>query len=234
MKFDISKIKFSKADLMKDLLIPEQISEELAEETGLHIGDGSMNFYRQKEKLKGIYSLRGHLIDDKKHYDTRIKELYFKLYNLKISLREMKNSGVYGFQIWSDALVNFKNKILNLPLGKKLDVKIHPILINKFPISTIRGIFDTDGCLYLEKKNNKLYPRIQIANISKSVIEQLKNILKKNGFVVTKVTRFRQEQHWNTLHIISIRGDKMLRKWMDIIQPKNPKHIRKFKSYLDN
>jgi len=30
--------------------IPSKISCELAEETGWHIGDGSMNFYKNKEK----------------------------------------------------------------------------------------------------------------------------------------------------------------------------------------
>lgn len=100
-----------------------------------------------------------------------IIELYLKLYNLKISLREMKNDGVYGFQIWSNALVNFKNKILGLPLGKKLNIKIPDIFMNKFSVDVVRGVFDTDGCLYLEKKNNKLYPRIQITNISEILIE---------------------------------------------------------------
>lgn len=72
MKLDISKIKFSRADLIKELIIPKQINKELAEETGLHIGDGSMNFYKQKEKLRGTYLLRGHLVDDKEHYNNRI------------------------------------------------------------------------------------------------------------------------------------------------------------------
>ena len=47
----------------------ETVTEELAEETGLHIGDGSMNFYKNKGELKGLYQLRGHMTDDKEHYD---------------------------------------------------------------------------------------------------------------------------------------------------------------------
>ncbi|MFH1503480.1 MAG: hypothetical protein ABIE36_02390 [Candidatus Diapherotrites archaeon] len=45
--------------------IPSKISEELAEEIGWHIGDGSMNFYKNRGKLKGFYQLRGHIKDDK-------------------------------------------------------------------------------------------------------------------------------------------------------------------------
>jgi len=37
------------------MIIPKKITPELAEETGWHIGDGSMNYYNNKGKLKGIY-----------------------------------------------------------------------------------------------------------------------------------------------------------------------------------
>ena len=40
----------------------------LAEEIGLHIVDGSMNMY----SIKGLYQLRGNIIDDKEHYQKRI------------------------------------------------------------------------------------------------------------------------------------------------------------------
>ena len=47
------------------MIIPSEINAELAEETGWHIGDGSMNYYKSKGKLKGFYQLRGHIDDDK-------------------------------------------------------------------------------------------------------------------------------------------------------------------------
>ena len=64
MKFNLSKIKFSKSDLNKNITLPKRITADLAEEIGLHIGDGSMNIY----KKKGLFQLRGHIRDDKKHY----------------------------------------------------------------------------------------------------------------------------------------------------------------------
>lgn len=63
-----------------NIKLPTQISEILAEEIGLHLGDGSMNFY----KGKGFYQLRGHLRDDKQHYIERIKPLYNHLFNLRL------------------------------------------------------------------------------------------------------------------------------------------------------
>ena len=35
-----------------------------------------------------------------------------KLYNLNLNLSKMKSTGIYGFQIWSDCIVNFKQKNL--------------------------------------------------------------------------------------------------------------------------
>lgn len=107
-----------------------KICEELAEETGWHIGDGSMNIYNNKKILKGFYQLRGHIEDDVKHYTKRVKPIFEKLYNLKINLRQMPSTRVFGFQIWNDDLINFKQQ-LGLPLGKKLDVIIPKIFIKK-------------------------------------------------------------------------------------------------------
>lgn len=139
--------------------IPSLKSDNLAEETGWHIGDGSMNFYQNQGRLKGIYQLRGHIVDDKDHYLSRIKPLFKELYGLDISLREMPSTRVFGFQIWNDELVKFKQK-LGLPLGKKWDISIPKIFLKESnsKIAVIRGIFDTDGGIYLEKKITNSIP----------------------------------------------------------------------------
>lgn len=91
--------------------IPSKISTELAEEIGWHIGDGSMNFYKNRRKLRGLYQLRGHIEDDKKHYEKRVKPLFEKLFEIKLKIREMPSTRVTGFQIWNNELINFKKKV---------------------------------------------------------------------------------------------------------------------------
>jgi len=225
MKFDLSKLQPN-----NEIVLPEKSSEELAEETGLHIGDGTMNFYKNQNKIKGSYALRGHILDDKEHYNKIIKQLYFKLYNLKVSLRDMPKDGVYGFQKWSNSLVNFKHNILGLTLGKKIDIKIPEIFIEKeeFISSTIRGIFDTDGTIYLEPKYGKFYPRIEIATISENLGYQLNNLIRKIGLRSTIYLELVKNPGWNDKYHINVRGEEMLNKWMQIINPHNPKHIKKF------
>ncbi|MDP2907807.1 MAG: LAGLIDADG family homing endonuclease [Nanoarchaeota archaeon] len=225
-----------KESIIKDLILPEKITPDLAEETGLHIGDGSMNFYEKRYGQKGLYSLRGHIIDDREHYEERIKELYQNIYNLRIPIREMPVTGVFGFQVWSDSLVNFKNKILDLPLGKKLNVKIPSQFLKKEELSTavIRGIYDTDGNLYLEKKNRKLYPRIEITSVSKELSMQIHKLLRKLNLRATIYTEPKKQKNWNNRHHISVRGEEMLEKFFKIIEPKNPKHLKKREYYLNS
>lgn len=212
--------------LYQNITFPKEMTEELAEETGLHLGDGSMNYY----KGKGIYQLRGHYDDDKPHYLFRIKPLFKKLFNIDISLRDMPSTRVYGFQIWSNKLVDYKHKTLGLPLGPKLDFTIPSIIVenDNYARSFIRGFFDTDGCLYLEHKNNKLYPRIEMVSISERFIKQLYELLLKLGFRVTYERRHIIIRHKYDIHKLSIRGIDMTKKWFAEIKPNNPKHVNKF------
>jgi len=221
--------------MVEDISIPLEISQELAEETGWHIGDGSMNIYNNKGYQKGIYQLRGHIEDDREHYIKRIKPIFNLLYNLDISLRDMPSTRVFGFQIWSNKLLNFK-KELGLPLGKKLDIEIPQIFLENENLrkAIIRGIFDTDGCVYLEKKNNKLYPRMEIATISEKLSIQLLNHLNELGLRTTEYNWLPKKGNRKRIYKITIRGDKMFHKFMEIINPANPKHIRKYFHYKES
>lgn len=206
--------------------LPTEISSLLAEEIGWHLGDGSMNYY----KGKGFYQLRGHIQDDKGHYLTRIRNVYKTLFNIDVSLREMPSTGVYGFQIWSTKLVDYKNKIIGLPLGKKECFSIPTKIFQnkKLSVHFLRGYFDTDGCLYLEKRNGKLYPRVEMASISEKFIQQLKEVLEYLGFKLSYYIERRQKHGWQDLHRIIIRGNNMVEKWFSEIKPANPKHLKKF------
>ncbi len=232
MNLNLSKIPNSK----EDISLPEKITDNLAEETGLHIGDGTMNFYKIRKKIKGSYALRGHRFDDRLHYEKIIKPLYQKLYNLNISLRDMPSTGVFGFQKWSDSLVNFKKDILKLPLGKKINIQIPNQFILKpsLTLSVIRGIFDTDGTLYLEPKRGKLYPRIEIGTISKNLADQLFHLINKLDIRATNYSYVPKIANWHIVYKISVRGEHMLNKWIQKVSPHNPKHLQKYQYFIDH
>ena len=216
--------------------IPSKISSELAEEVGWHIGDGSMNFYKNYGKDRGFYQLRGHIKDDKLHYLKRIKPLFKKLYSLDLSLREMPSTQVFGFQIWRDDLVNFKKK-LGLPLGRKDNISIPQIFFKNKNLkkAVLRGIFDTDGGIYLEKKNNKLYPRIYITTISFELSKQLLELFKEFNIRATRYSQlYNQEFKRKRAYIITIRGSDMFHNFMRLIKPQNPKHLVKYRKFIES
>ena len=183
------------------LKIPTKPSIQLAEETGLHIGDGSMNYYVQRAQMKGKYSLRGHLVDDRNHYDTRIATMYRELYGIDVSNREMQSTGVYGFQVWNNELVAFKSKVLGLPLGWKTGVSIPAIFRDeeKFTIAVIRGVYDTDGNVYIENKRGKLYLRAKISNTSLKLALQIHTALNGLDIRATLHSQKRKNPHMERL-----------------------------------
>lgn len=216
--------------------VPKKVSIELAEEIGWHIGDGSMNFYKNRGKMRGFYQLRGHIKDDKEHYEKRIKPIFMKLFGLNISLREMPSTRVFGFQIWDDKLIKFKEEF-NLPLGKKLEIVIPKVLLsnNQLKKAVIRGIFDTDGGIYLERKNKKLYPRLYITTISFKLSEQLLGLFKEMGLRATRHSQlYNKEFNRKRSYIITIRGEKMFHAFMKKIDPQNPKHYAKYQQFLNS
>jgi hypothetical protein len=214
------------------ITLPKKWSAELAEESGWHIGDGSMNFYNGR----GLYQLRGHIQDDREHYIKRIKPLFKKTYDLDISLRNMPSTGVFGFQLWNNDLVNFKHKKLLMPIGKKLDYAIPKKFKENFQLKTsfLRGLFDTDGCIYIEKKRGKPYPRADIKisceKVSKDVLEMCLSL----GIRTTRYVWKRKEKNWRTIYEITIRGTTMVNKWMEIVQPANSKHVNKWRDFIKN
>lgn len=146
----------------------------------------------------------------------------------------MPSTRVFGFQFWSSQLVEFK-KSLGLPLGYKIDIVIPPKFLESYGlrVAVVRGIFDTDGCVYLEKKNNKLYPRMEITTISYGLSKQLVVVLRGLGLRAT-VHRFEAVGNRKECYKICVRGVDMFHKFMGIISPANPKHIAKYKMFKNS
>ncbi len=212
---------------------PSVITPELAEETGWHIGDGSMNYYEKHDgKEKCVYQLRGHIEDDKEHYINRIKPIFKILYNVDISLREMPSTRVFGFQIWSNALFRFKES-LGLRRGPKLELVIPDafLLSNKIKAAVLRGIFDTDGCVYFVKKKLSMYPRMEICTISLKLAEQLRVLFNELGLRATMYKDSAPRGNRHQSYRVVIRGKEMFDRFMEVIGPKNSKHIKKYLLY---
>lgn len=223
LDLDCSKIEYSRYDISKKIKFPTKMSEELAEEMGMHFGDGFLSSYRYD------YRLKGNPMDEREYYNNYIKPLYKKLYNLDIFPKEYGYS--FGFEIKSKALWQFKSKVLGIKTGDKKDIYIPEALkINDLPIlcSFIRGLFDTDGCLYFRSNYGyeKYYPTITLNLASPNLIKNVGEILSMLGFQ-PKVYFYKD---YSTIHL---NGINSLKRYEKLIGWRNEKNLKRLQNWKD-
>jgi hypothetical protein len=151
------------------------LSNKLAEFVGILLGDGGIQKYQIKISLN--------LTKDKK-YSEYITKLIYKLFNLKTGSIINKKENVEHLYISRKEVVSFLVSI-GLETGNKTknQVGIPKWIMDNAEYSKhcVRGLFDTDGCVVVEKhkiKNEEYsYPRLNFTNSSKNLINDVFRIL---------------------------------------------------------
>jgi len=216
--FDISRIKLSKYDTNKGIRLPNKLTPELAEEIGMHVGDGFLS------KRKNEYRLKGNKNNEREYYDNFIKPLYKKLFNIDINIKEYETT--YGFEIASKSLWNFKTNVLGLSAGRKDNMEFPEIIkVNDIKILTafVRGLFDTDGSVCFIKRYKEFgnyYPLITLTLKSKKLIIGIYEILSMLGL---KPNMSKNGDCWR----IDLNGYRRLETYSKLIGWSNPKNIVK-------
>ena len=223
----IETLKFPKEiipswqDTKRGISIPKEMDEKLAEEIGIHIGDGNLYVHTHKDNSKSFkYSISGDLTNEYNYHNEYIKKLMYHLYNIqgRTYKRENKNSidSVYK----SKAIVEFKNKILKLPLGPKTNIKIpKEILRNKkLKKKCVTGIIDTDFNI-----TNHLAITGKLTCLS--VVKEICNILKENK--IPHICRIYQK--YGRFYIRQEGAIKIIENW----GLSNQKHISKYQIWKE-
>ena len=178
LDLDLSPVSYSKIDVERNLIFPEKLTPDLAEEIGMHLGDGFLSAKRNEYRLKGSY------IDEREFYKDFIKPLYKRLFNLDVSLKDYAQC--YGFEVCSRALWTFKANVLKIPAGRKTGIRVPEIVKVKdqeILSAFLRGYFDTDGCLSFVSKYGypSYYPTISASSISEFLTKDVAEILSMLG-----------------------------------------------------
>ena len=231
MEFDLSQIKFSKKDLIKNIKIPLKLTEELAEDIGLHVGDGSL-YSHGKETYEFSYS--GNIAEKEyMHYIIKLKK---KLYNIN-KIRKYVYGNEFRVTFNSLAIATFYSNIIGLPIGKKNEIDVPGIIKNckdkQIIIAFLRGLIDTDFCLAVRKRNGKYYPSLEGASASKNLIISLYKLFKKLGIessLELDVNRFdnRVNKYYKINKIIIRKKDSLI-KSLRTIKPHNKKYQNRIK-----
>lgn len=235
MQLNNKEIIYSKGDISKGVNLPNILTPDLAEIIGIILGDGHIEFNKKYSRTTA-YSIyvAGSLSEDMDYYKNEINPIFFKLFNTKFNISSQRNDELI-VRLYSKAIATFITK-LGIKLGNKVDNNIIPKIIldsnNLVKRAFLKGIFDTEGSIMFKKdyfsKHSK--PIISLGMKSYRFILELRNILEGLGFTVI----FYKDKYFDKrnskqfiIHKINLAGKKNLKKYLNIIGFRNPKHLTK-------
>ena len=199
-------------DTKRNITLPNEISNDLARETGIHIGDGNL-YIQPNENYR--YSISGDLENELLFHQGYIYNLMKRLYhcNVYFLIREHKNcvESIYK----SKSIAQFKNKILGLPSGSKNNICIPKQIFEspEFARECILGIFDTDfsitSSMAITGKINSL-----------KLVRQIHYILSKNNIKHI----YQPYSIFGRFYINQKGAQRIIEEW----GLKNPKHTSKY------
>jgi len=199
------------------------LSVELCEFIGALIGDGFTNNYG----CRYITEYCGDNRFDKDYYDRFIIPFAKKQFKANARIRYRDNA------MW----INFRSKCLHemlinrfsIPAGVKFDkVMIPDEIIDSTPeliSSTIRGIFDTDGCVFFDKRKiyKEPYIRIALQLENPPLIRQVYRELLKLGVKAHLLKDNRR---------IQINGKEAVKEYLEKVGFSNKRHIDRILSFF--
>ena len=199
-------------------------NKDLYEFYGIMIGDGCISKYICQNKTHFEIRIEGNSITDIDYYKSHLKRLISSLVNKNPAIYFRKDCNGICIRFHSKEFALFLNRELGFPLGRKGQIGINEKLLkDRDKINAVlRGIFDTDGSLYFIKNNSpkRFYPVIEIVSISKKLLQQISDVLRKKGLKVTQ---------GHGRNSVKLNGKKNLKGWMDLI---GTNHIDKKSKFL--
>jgi intein/homing endonuclease len=198
---------------------PKQ-SEDLAELLGILFGDGHLSHYQA--------SITTNSDTDKEHI-LFVKKLIEKLFRVKVNIRKKLDQKALEAVISSRDIVAYFEK-LGMPAGNKLKNGLQiPSWILKSPTyrkGFIRGLYDADGCLYLDshKIKNKQYSYVgwTITSYAGTLRNDIVEILRGFGLHPTLT---------DSQKSVYLRKQADIRRYFKIIGSHNFKHLNRYKKF---
>jgi len=207
VSFDvIEKKKF----MRKEVNVP-RLDTGLAEILGALAGDGHISGISHEVSVTCSSELD-------RDYINHLKLLFERKLGLKFKISIQ--GGAIRLKTYSKELASILHREYGAPIGKKKgNLKIPKPLENDLGLMKvyIRGLFDTDGSVYLRRKKDIV---VEIINVDKNYLESLKVVLNRLGFICGISGK----------NLYLYRKD-MVKKFFEEIKPANPKHLKKYSMY---
>lgn len=210
----------ARKDSPLDIFTPKSIKHPqkdalLAEFVGILIGDGGVTKYQ--------VIIATNAIDDYE-YSLFIVKLINRLFGLKSKVSVRDGTKALSITISSVALVEFLISI-GIIKGDKLkhdlDIPTWILKDRDFSLACLRGIFDTDGCIFQErhkiKEKTYCYPRLSFVSMSPYLCGSIYETL----FSLDLSPKMRNNR-------VNLEARKDIDRYFRIIGTSNPKHLERY------
>jgi len=199
----------------------------LAYETGVHLGDGNLTSKEEWNLFRVTYA--GNCLVDSKYFEYILPGIIRAVYGKEPRIYYPKGENTIIVVLNSKEVIRFKMKELGLPSGNKLQLKEFPrVLVQKYPADLLRGLADTDFCVYL----NKDEPRIEGSFCSPHFASEISRILVGLG-IKHQVRALKSHSKYDEFRV-TICGKKQLDLWMQKVGFYNPKHLDKIARFCSH
>jgi hypothetical protein len=206
-------------------IVDIQLNEFFCELYGALLGDGCITKfkdYQNKERYL-IYIVGNKKLDS--NYLKYLQEKITKEYGIYVYYYEYKNKNVCMLSIKNKGLCLKLNREFDIPIGLKYGgLKVSnkilelPWKLKKF---ILRGLFDTDGCILANKRENYRYPWIIITSKSEKFRNQLTEMLREQGYPA-----------YCTGKDVCVRGISNVNRWFTDIGSSNSRNLLKYQYFL--
>ena len=177
------------------------------------------------DRNQWAYEVNVHFGGHNLAYAQYARNLFETFFNKKFRLAREK-SGVFRLRIRSKKIFSYFSTYIDyLPQRKHVTVHLKTLEIpSAFKIGFLRGLFDTDGCVYLDKHRvgRKTYKHYgwTITSYSVRLIEDIIQLLKQLGFSPT---------HRTSQKSVFLRRQGEIARYFHEIKTHNPKHAGRYR-----
>jgi len=196
-------------------LINLDLNEYLAELVGIILGDGHLS------KSGNTLTITLNFIDEDRYVEY-VMDLITKVFNIKPSIVRLPNNKANQIRVYGKGIINALENI-GLKKGNKVKNKVGvPLWIKNnlnYSVSCLRGLFDTDGSIYLSYDKRRI--SMNFKNNSELLVKDFKKMCEVLDIQINKIyegitkSRGKQFDHYK----IEINKQDQIRKFLTTVKP---------------
>lgn len=195
-------------------------SEETAELLGILMGDGHLGQYQITMTTNSKTDIQ---------HAVFVQKLFRRMLGVVASMKSKKGKHAVVVTV-SSKNASMQLERLGMPKGNKMNAgMVIPAWVQRdlrYTKAFIRGLFDTDGCVYVDrhtyKKKTYVHAGWTITSAADTFIDDIKRVLGILGFSPTR--RMTQKS-------VYLRKQDEIERYFDEIGTHNPKHLNRYQKF---